>query len=298
MNHAHKSALKTRLKLSLGRLLHPQATRDWQAFLREHPCLHERQTRHPVLAHKIYRPYLSAELGCRQRVQVLTEHYRHLQSCGLLDWACEAAEQPHVLAELTLKDGEQAQLQLSAIHDGHREGELCLSLHVGGRRLYTMSLVIRQREGQPVLVVGRLQGLACEQARQLVRDTTRQLHACRPSGLMVLVARHLAYVLGCQRVELISNRHRIALNPWRRWRISANYDQLWRELGAVPAAHGNFQLDCLREPSIDLQDMPSKKRAEARRREALLRAACASVAASLHRAAPALEISEPYPLAA
>jgi uncharacterized protein VirK/YbjX len=96
----------------------------------------------------------------------------------------------------------------------------------------------------------------------------------------------------------VSNQHRIALNLWRRWHISADYDQLWTELGALPGPDGDYRLDCLREPSIDLASLPSKKRAEARRREALLRSACASVAASLHAAGGTGLQTLSYPLAA
>jgi len=295
---APRSDLKTRVKLRLGGWLHPRATRRWQDFLARHACLQAQLQRHPVLAHKIYRPYLCTGLGCGARVRVLSEHYGFMHERGLLAWSCAAAERPHCLGQLPLKDGGSAALTLSAIHDGHREGELCLALQLAGQRLYSLSFVIRGGAQGPLLMVGRLQGLAGDEARQLVREATRQLHACRPTSLLITVVRHIAYLLGCAGVQLVSNRHRIALNPWRRWHISSDYDQLWTELGALPGRDGDYRLDCLREPGIDLASLPSKKRAEARRREALLRTACAGVAASL-QAAGGVGLQIPsYPLAA
>jgi uncharacterized protein VirK/YbjX len=202
------------------------------------------------------------------------------------------------LATLPLKDGGSATLTLSAIHDGHREGELCLALQLQEQRLYSLSFVILNGAQGPELMVGRLQGAAGDEARQRVREATRQLHACRPSSLLITLVRHLAYLLGCTGVRLVSNRHRIALNLWRRWHISADYDQLWTELGALPGHDGDYRLEGLCEPCIDLASLPSKKRAEARRREALLRAACAGVAATLQEAGGIGLQLPAYPLAA
>ena len=77
-------------------------------------------------------------------------------------------------------------------------------------------------------------------------------------------------MLGCQALLLVSNRQRIAINLWRRWRISANYDQTWAEMGAVQRSDGFFQLDAQGLQTPDYEAVASKKRSEFKKRVALL----------------------------
>ena len=93
----------------------------------------------------------------------------------------------------------------------------------------------------------------------------------RLSGFLAdSAARQLAQVLGCETVRLVCNKERIAINLWRRWRIRADYDQSWQELGARRGADGFFELSPMALQELDYEQIPSKKRSEARKRAALL----------------------------
>lgn len=262
--------VKTRAKLFLGGLIHPRSSARWLNFVQHSDILREAIHALPVAASKIYRPYLTRRLSCAARVDVLINHYAFLSRMGLSDLVRQAALNDVALATLSCKSGALAQVDLSAVHDGHREGELCLKLHYQGVQIYAASLVFMRVNGQPQLMVGRLQGNACPAARDLVREATRDLFGARPGALLIALARHLAHRLGCARVVLVSNQNRIAINLWRRWRISADYDRLWTELGALPRADGNFEIAPLPSPQVDIDALPSKKRSEARRKLALL----------------------------
>lgn len=263
---------KDRAKLWIGRLLFPAASARWWAVVQGNEILRAQIAAFPSLATKIYRPYLTRPLGCAQRVEALAHHYRFMVERGLADLVQRAAAADVLLAELPCKSGALAQISLSAIHEGHREGELCLKLRYGGEQLYAASLVLLQDGGRPQLMLGRLQGTACEQGRTLVREATRDLFACRPGALLVNLARHIAHRLGCAHMRLVSNENRIAINLWRRWRISADYDRLWLELGALRAHDGDFRIDSLAAPAVDIAATASKKRGEARRKLAMLEA--------------------------
>ncbi len=275
---------KSRFKRWLGRLLFPAATARWQRHVEDDEMLRELAVRHPSMLHKIYRPYLSRGLGCAQRVEALIGHYRVVARMGLGDLVRRAAQGDVELASVACKSGRAAQVHLSAIHEGHREGELALKLRYADEQIYSASLVFTTApDGQVQLMVGRLQGTACENGRALVREATRDLHACRPGPLLVALARHVAWRLGCDSVLLISNENRVALNWLRRWRISSDYDRLWLELGAQPRADGNFQFASLAAPDIDLETVPSKKRSEARRKLALQQALFSGVGSAFSR---------------
>ncbi len=268
---------KSRFKCLLGGLLFPVATARWQSFVQHNEVLRQQAGRHAALSHKIYRPYLSRGLGCAQRVEALIQHYRFIGKRGLNDLVGRAATGDIELASIPCKSGQMAQIHLSAIHEGHREGELALKLRYAGVQIYAASLMFVQVDGRTQLMVGRLQGTSCENGRSLVRDATKDLHACRPGALLIPLARHIAERLACDEVLLISNRNRITLNWWRRLRITSDYDRLWTELGARPRIDGNFQLASLAEPDIDLESIPSRKRGEARRKLAMQQALFVSV---------------------
>ena len=271
---------KTRFKLVLGRWLHPRASARWLRFVQHSDILADAIRTLPVAAGKIYRPYLSRQLRCADRVNVLIEHYDFLSRAGLGDLVRSAALADVLLATLDCKSGVPAQVLLSAARDGHREGELCLKLRYQGETIFAASFVLIASDGgQSGLMVGRLQGSACPAARELVRMATRDLFGARPGALLIALTRHIAERLGCARVVLVSNHNRIAINLWRRWRISANYDQFWLELGATQRADGNFEIAPLAVPDVDVNAVVSKKRAEARRKLSLLEALFASAGA-------------------
>lgn len=271
---------KTRFKLLLGRWLHPRASARWLRFVQHSDILADAIHTLPLAAGKIYRPYLSRRLRCAERVNVLIEHYDFLSRAGLADLVRAAALADVTLATLSCKSGAPAEVLLSAARDGHREGELCLKLRYQGETIFAASFVLIANDGgAPALMVGRLQGSSCPAARELVRTATRDLFGARPGALLIALARHLAARLGCARVVLVSNHNRIAINLWRRWHITANYDQLWLELGAAQRADGNFEIAPLAAPDVDIDAVASKKRAEARRKLNLLDGLFASAGA-------------------
>lgn len=275
---------KDRAKILIGSLLHPRQTRRWLQFVGQNEILQDKLAQFPFAHSKIYRPYLSNRLCCAKRVDVLIAHYRFLSDFGLSDWVRDASQQPQPLVQLECKSGASMALELSAIHEGHREGELCLRLVYKGEYIFAASLVVFEEDGQPCLMLGRLQGKATDQARELVREATKDLYSTRPAGLLVLAARHFAHLLGCSKVLLVSNHNRISINLWRRWHITSNYDQMWTEMEAVQRADGNYELSALDKPFIDIEAIASKKRSEARKKLALLEAMFEGLGLSLNAA--------------
>jgi len=261
---------KDRLKMAVGFLLSPRATTDWLDYIEQTPFLEEALKQQPKLITKIFRPYLATGYNCDGRVQILKTHYQAAQALGLSALMGKSLLTPQLIYQGSTKSDSTFELQLSASIQGHREGEFCLSLIYQGHSLFELNCTLAVIDNKPCLIVGRLQGSAQNQAQQLVRQATSDLHACRPANLMLHAARNLAAIWHCDSLLLISNRKRIALNLWRRFHITANYDKTWTEAGATLRADGWYKLEPLREKEIDLSDIASKKRAEAKRRQALL----------------------------
>jgi uncharacterized protein VirK/YbjX len=261
---------KDRIKMAFGALLWPGATRSWLDFVDATPFLRDAMGQQPKLITKIYRPYLCRDYSCAKRVAVLKTHYQRVQELGLSALTARALVTPQTLYQGSTKSGTPFELRLSATQQGHREGEFCLSLIYQDHSLFELNCTSALQGAMPCLLVGRLQGTSQPEAQQLVRQATSDLHACRPANLMLHAARNLAAIWQCEALLLISNRQRIALNLWRRFHITANYDKTWLEAGASLRADGWYTLEPLAEKEIDLSEIASKKRAEAKRRQALL----------------------------
>lgn len=272
--------LKRQAKLALGALVHPAQARRWRRFVHDHAVLRDLVQRHPHLLHKIHRPYLSRHLDCAGRVDVLIGHYRHLFDAGYRELLRQAADRPIRVAAFAGRCDTVFELHLGAVGACHREGELTLMLMRGDRCLYRAGIVVVRDRGEPALALGALQGVCATDGAAAIRAATRALHGCRPKALLVAAVRVLGVQLGAGRLLLVSNRNRIAVNRRRARRISADYDGTWAELGAHGRADGYFELPCA-EPAPDFEQIPSRKRAQARRRHALTAAIGASLVASL-----------------
>lgn len=275
--------LKDRAKLLLGAAVYPEETSRWRRYVQSHPVLGELAPFYPRILHKIYRPWLSNHLGCRERVAALVSHYSAVSETGLGPLVRRAALVPVTLAEFAGKSGAALSLQLAAINVGHREGELALLLASEGRIAYTASFALQSADGRLQLVLGGLQGLRAADGAALIQRLTRELHGCRPKNFMVAMLRQLGASIGCDKLVLVSNRNRVVVN-WRRTnRILSDYDTTWRELNAAPRSDGNFELPSLPAFCTDLALVPANKRSALRKRHALLAQAGAQAAAVLAR---------------
>lgn len=260
---------KDRAKLLLGAAVYPGQTRRWKAYVSTHPVLRDLASLFPRIVHKIYRPYLSNHLTCRDRVSILVGHYTVMLEAGLGNIIRSGAQRPLTVARFPGKSSDVLELKLSAINTAHREGELALQLVAGGSIVYTASFALSHAQGVRQIALGSLQGLRSPDGAVLIKRATRELHGCRPKNFMVAVLRQIGELLDCRDLVLVSNRNRVSVN-WRRTaRISSDYDATWRELDATPCVDGNFSMPCRPAP-IDWAMVPTHKRSELRKRHALL----------------------------
>ncbi len=269
-SYCDRISFKDKAKIYAGALLYPTATRRWLDFVGAHPVMREALRPHPKLLSKIYRPYYSCGLACADRVDVLIGHYSFLLAQGWEDLLVQAMAANQVLCEFAGKSGEKFQLELSAVHEGHREGDLCLRLMLSGEMVFNASFLFFKQRGRHAVAIGRMQGGNSEGARDLVKRATRDCFGARPALVLVQAVRQIGLLMGCEGLILISNQQRIALNPWRRHKITSDYDRMWAELGAKPSDCRNFELRCSEVPAADLAEVASKKRAEVKRKFALL----------------------------
>ncbi|MEG1327805.1 MAG: DUF535 family protein [Janthinobacterium sp.] len=109
----------------------------------------------------------------------------------------------------------------------------------------------------------------------------------RPKTLMVRLVRQLGHEHGCRKMILVGNINRAVHHSAKNGRLFADYNALWQELTAQVRQDGDFELPCENLPAPVLEEIPSKKRSEARKRHELTLAMIASLRSGLdsHRCA-------------
>lgn len=262
--------LRERIKIRMRALMHARQTPAWLRLLNSHPAFSDYVRNCPRFLYKVYRPYGSLALTPDERLAAIRAHYEFVFQRGLGPLVARASLGPVALAACEGRSGLPYEIQLRTVNMFDREGELVLQLAQEGRVIYTLAFTIAPRVGRPAVSIGCIQGGKLDDAREAIRVATRDLHGLRPKQLMVGLVRQLGHEYGCERLHLVSNRNRVVYTAIRQGRVQADYDQLWEELGAVRNSVGDFELDCAALAAPDLAALPSKKRAEARRRHALL----------------------------
>lgn len=273
-------------KIHLRALLHWRQTPGWLALLNSHPAFSEYLRAYPKFLYKVYRPYNSHALGPDQRLEAIRAHYGFVYRRGLGQTIARASLGPVVLAEAAGKSGLPYRIELRTVTMFDREGELALQLTQDGKPIYTVAFTIAPRDGIPALNLGCLQGGKTEDAREAIRLATRDLHGIRPKQLMVSLVQQLGHDYGCERLMMVSNCNRVIYKAIRHGRVLADYDQLWKELGARLRVDGDYELDCAPLAAPDLEQIPSRKRSEAKKRYELVRALAHSVSVSLRAREP------------
>lgn len=272
--------IRESLKLRLRAAIHPRQTRDWIAFLNELPLFQQLLPSSPRLINKIYRDYFSVHLSCAERLEILASHYRLVIELGLEDLVLAASREPIILSHLQARAGDTYSIVLRATGVLSREGEFVLQLHDSTGSVFSIAFSFHSVRGALRLLVGCLQGCAGSHGRERVRTATRSLYGIRPAFLLTGLLFDLGNTLGCQDFVFVSNRNRVVTRSMREGRVFSDYDAIWRELGASVNQDGNFaMLLSQRSSPRPIEEVSSSKRAEYKRRLAMLDLARSSLEA-------------------
>jgi uncharacterized protein len=281
------SLVRESIKLVTRAWLHRRQTAEWLGLLNSHPLFGQMLPNCPRLVNKIYRNYLTTRLDCEGRLDAMRTHYRTVIGEGLAPLVARAATGPVEMCRLQTKDGIY-RIDLRAGSVLCREGELVFQLMHEDTLVYSVACAFVRDGYAMMLGVGCLQGAAGAGAQNGVREATRALHGMRPKNLLMRVVRQFGHDHGCTGLLLVGNANRVVTTSMRKGKVHADYDTLWLELGARPRRDGDFQLDCEALPALDLTEIASKKRSEARKRHEMLVQALADIGEQVARSKRAL----------
>jgi uncharacterized protein len=228
-------------------------------------ALQETLALRPSLMASVIHPYLNVDWRFDQKLDAISGHYNLLtRRLGILRFPPHAAI---ILADLA--DATQIRLHKSLLFE--HEGELTVSLFKSDQRLYSLTFTLGQIGAELAAYAGGLQGLGSQEAIGIYRSLTHYMHGLRPRDLLVTAFRLLCGSLGVARILAISDSKRICSNSYHcpGEQIFSSYDSAWIECGGVPMDDAFFELSP-RLTQRSEKDIPSRKRAQYRRRYAMV----------------------------
>lgn len=240
------------------------------------PALQEVLALRPSIVTCVVHPYLHSAWSAQRKLEVIAGHYALLQ--GRLAFLRAALSRPIELADA----GDRLQIQLEAPGKFEHEGELVIHLVQDQRRLFSLAFTLGTAGGQRLAYVGALQGLHSPDALATYRSLTHRMHGLRPRDLLVTAFRGLCLALDVRRILAVCDRARVSSNRYfaTSSQVFSSYDIAWLENGGIATDGGFFELATDLTPRA-AEDTPSRKRAQYRRRHALVADLSAQIARSV-----------------
>ena len=231
----------------------------------ENVALSEEIALRPSLVTHAIHPYLNAGWSVDRKLEVIGAHYALLN--GALGFLRFASDDALILADFA----DSVSIRLEKLSKFKHEGELVVSLFWRGRRVYSLAFTLGTIDSQTVAYAGALQGLDSGNALDTYRSLTHRLEGMRPRDLLITAFRQLCASLGVARILVVSDRQRVCSHPYFKSSVQVftNYDSAWIECGASICGDGFFEL----LPAVTRRlahEIPTRKRAQYRRRYALL----------------------------
>ncbi|MFS2225550.1 VirK/YbjX family protein [Pantoea sp. B65] len=229
----------------------------------------------PALPTKLYRPYLAANLSRPTVMTALSQHYQQLERylpARLFEHYLTAAGA--ALVSLEGKNGEHFRIKLVAMDQLNKEGEATLLFeNAQGVQLATVTFSVFRYQQRQTLFIGGIQGARAETPHDVIQQASKECHGLFPKRLLIEVLCRLASHLAVEQILAVSNQSHIYQN-WRyhykkKALLFADYDGFWLSLNGERTANHHFRLPARIERKSP-QQIASKKRAEYRRRYALL----------------------------
>ncbi|AOM42190.1 VirK/YbjX family protein [Xenorhabdus hominickii] len=282
--HWHSSSNRT--KFALRSMLTPISTLQLLDSLAKTPRYLDILNKQPSLPCKLHRPYLSINFKRKQIVCALKEHYQLLfkqLEPAVISNIFDADS--YLLATIQGKN-ESFEIYIDSLDNLNKEGELSLYITTAENIILAKcAFTLLNLEGKQTLFIGVLQGpTKGDNSLEIIRNATKECYGLFPKRLLIEALCRFADHVNCEQILAVSNETHIyrSIRYWHKKKdqMVADYNSFWESLNGVRKENNDFHLpSSIERKSLD--DIPSKKRAEYRRRYQLLDELENSIKASL-----------------
>jgi len=225
------NSIKHQIILLAQALVFLPAIRNWFE-ISDNPLLMLALKRFPLISGAIYWPYINHTWPMERRLATIDQHFRMLGGQAAI-----IAHATFEEVELARLDNEYAGLRLVLDKASWfmREGEIVLNLFVNDQRFYSIAFTLGIDNGQPLALVGALQGSNTDAAQGIYRDITHALHGMRPRDLLLVVLKLLCGEFGIHRIWAVSSDNRQHNSPYfgggHKDKVLIAYNEVWLEHG-------------------------------------------------------------------
>ncbi|MBK0033192.1 DUF535 domain-containing protein [Erwinia sp. S43] len=271
--HELWNSKKFRHKFLARSLLMPFTTHKLLKLLTGHPSYEKLLLAQPRLPCRLHRPYLTSILSRQDGLEAILYHYTVMQTVVTPDVFNRHLDNSLCIAEFETKYAESFRLNFVSTHKLDREGESSLILSDGaGDLLCSVTFTLIECDGVRGMMVGGLQGPNGESAQERIQRATKNLHGMFPKRLVFEFLLSIAQRFKVKTVLAVSNRTHVYQSLRYRNRkkhMHADYDEFWETSGGYPSFDDYYLLPTSTHRKA-LEDIPSKKRSEYRKRYQLL----------------------------
>lgn len=220
-----------------------------------------------------------------ERISLIENHYCYLQEHLREDCFKDLCQSRGVPIWKAQTDTMEWQAFLF-FHIGQRkEGLLSVTMTLGTQPLYQIMFWInKNKQGEESLWIGAMQGPNMENARDIVKETTKLAHRYRTKNLILYMTMAVARSLGVKHIYAVSNEGYYAMNHIRRDRkLKTDFGEFWEEAGGHVTEDPRFYEVPLVELRKTMEEVPTRKRAVYRKRFAFQDDVDAQIAANMQK---------------
>ena len=264
-------------------LLHPQKVARLQRFFSSNEKLARIAAAYGFVYEQPTRAFFFNKSTFDERIQLVEEHMTYLTEHLKGDTAVNLYRKQPIELWQSQDEGDPLTLKLF-YHPGQRkEGLMSVWLDYEGQALYQMMFwIAKDVEGAWALFIGAMQGPNMDHSREVIKKITKRCHAYRTKNLILHATQEVAKALGLKRIYAVTNYGYYANNHVRRDRkLKTDFGKFWEESGGRLCEDKRFYALPLTEYRKTMEEIPTRKRANYRKRFALLDEIDAGIAASI-----------------
>ncbi|MGC6387740.1 VirK/YbjX family protein [Ewingella sp. S1.OA.A_B6] len=227
----------------------------------------------PGFPYKLHRPYLSLALSGEDRLKGIISHYSNQLISNDLIFNREGSKNGAVIACFQGSSGSEYLLRFYSSCGLDKEGELTFSINHCGNILAKITFTIMSYSGQDVLFIGGIQGGAPGTAHDQIKQATKECYGAFPKRIVIEAIRAFSIKLNINRIVSVSNKTHVYSS--KRYMTKkkdvflASYDTFLESIGGEIDSNDHYIIP-INSVSKSLDDIPSKKRAQYKRKQELL----------------------------
>ncbi|MBD3879704.1 MAG: DUF535 domain-containing protein [Quinella sp. 1Q5] len=255
-------------------LLHPKRMSRLEKFFGQSELMSKVADGYPFVYEQATRAFFYYRSTFEERARLIEENMQFLSARMNDDFMLKLYGDKKIeLWRMPLDEtlGEM-NLVLCAESGQRKEGLAAVMFNLPGEvPVYQILFWIARKDDAWAMWIGAMRGPNVDDAKELVKRITKRCHAYRTKNLILYAAQSVARSLGLKKIFAVTNEGYYANNHVRRDRkLKTSFSDFWAEAGGVPTDDARFYELPLTETRKTVEEIPSHKRAQYRRRFALL----------------------------